>query len=170
MPPTRRSIAVLTASKNVVGKGAGIERTPKKNLSGQTQADDKYLAARDFPVERVEPKPTKVLDLPLERALMIANAPRGKLGTLFSAAITGLVGAAPGAAEAVHDSYFGLKATGLSVYGLIEVGLFLVFLVLLVVSMLPLFTKVQTSRDLVEEFYGTTRLSKSKETRGTIKK
>lgn len=83
-----------------------------------------------FPAVDIPVKPSQILHIPLERAHMLATLPRGKWGEFTWAAFSGLVGAAPSGAEALHTAFWGTSPQGLSWFGAVQVGLTVVFLTL----------------------------------------
>jgi hypothetical protein len=85
-----------------------------------------------FPTADIPPKPSEILHLPIERAQMLATFPRSKWGEFYWAALTGFLGALPGAAQAIYDAYFKPQATGLTLFGLLMVSGAIVFLTLLI--------------------------------------
>jgi hypothetical protein len=87
-----------------------------------------------FPTVNIPPSPSQILQLPLERAQILATLPRSKLGDTFWHALAGVVGSAPGAAKELHDAYLTSSPAGLGVFGLIEVACLIIFLTWLAVS------------------------------------
>lgn len=104
-----------------------------------------------FPTEAIPPKPIRTVNLPYERAVMLANAPRSKWSESTSAALTGMVAALPSAFDAfIHAcvrSPFSVEG-----FELVQILIFAVFLVWLVVSLIN--SRIEkTSLEYLGELY-----------------
>jgi hypothetical protein len=104
----------------------------------------------DIPVDAVTPQPIKTLNLPFERALMLATMPRKKWDELTWAAFTGAAAALPSAVDAFIHAYkrnpFALEA-----FETVQVLIFFGF----VVWFISLFFSrhEQTSLEYLRELY-----------------
>jgi hypothetical protein len=115
------------------------------------KSPEEEVAAK-FPQENIEPRLLRVLNLPFERAEMLATLPRSRLGDLFWPAITGVCGAAPGAARDLYEAFFEIPQKGLMPYATLEVCALIVFLVLLAVSLISR-VRSQTSLEYLNTHY-----------------
>jgi hypothetical protein len=80
--------------------------------------------------------------MPRERAHMLATLPRSKLSDMFWPAITGLAGSASGTIDAVEQA-LKLRIADqqqpyyeLNIYGMINIGVTIIFATLLMVSLM----------------------------------
>jgi len=105
-----------------------------------------------FPILDIPPKPTEILHLPFERAQMLATLPRasGRLNEFFWAALTGLLGASPGASEAVHAA-LAREPIALSLFESIEVGAALIFFTLMLTAIIQRRLNGKTSLEYLDE-------------------
>jgi hypothetical protein len=115
-----------------------------------TEASDFTGRQWAVPLEVTRPDAYRSHELSDGELVMVATARRGRLDEFTWAAITGLTGATPGAVRALHDGYVA-TGPGLSIFGLLEVAMALIFLTLLVTAIIQPRNRGKPAMEIVDE-------------------
>jgi hypothetical protein len=136
---------ILSQAPPESAMASGAENAPLPN-SGASAG-----ALAPFPTEAVPPQPIKTVNLPFERAQMLATLPRKKWDEWTWAALGGAVAAFPSAIDAIISAY---QATPVSfrIFQTIQIVIFGGFLVWFFVS--RAYSKgTQTTAEYLNELY-----------------
>jgi hypothetical protein len=136
-------IAAHVPPESVTGTGTGNALLPNAAASASGLAP--------FPQSPVAPEPIRTLQLPYERAAMLANLPRRKFSEGAAAALTGLAGSLPSGIEAFLKGY-ARNPFSLEAFETIQIVICVVFLVWLIVALFYSF-RGRTSLQYLAELY-----------------
>jgi hypothetical protein len=132
--------------------GTGLTVTPTSVSTSPSIVAEKLLitsGGTGFPENQVNPEPIRTLQLPYERARMLATLPRKKWGEESWAALTGALGASPGALDAIHKACQ-RPAFSLEGYEIVEVLALFGFAVWLIVAIINSIREKTASEYLAE--------------------
>jgi hypothetical protein len=108
-------------------------------------------ALAPFPTETIPPAPIRTVNLPYERAAMLANAPRSKWSEGTLAAFTGMIAALPSAADAFMHAC-ARNPFSLEFFETIQIMIWFGFFVWMIVSLVSSQFK-KTSTQYLDELY-----------------
>jgi len=106
----------------------------------------------NFPIDQVTPKPLKTVQLPYERAYMLATLPRQKWDEKTWAAASGAIAALPSAVDAVLSGFHDKEPYSLGAFQIVQVLIFFGFAVWFLSTRVSA-KEIKTSGEYLNELY-----------------